>query len=369
MALLTSRQSAIGLDIGKSSIVGVQLAGKAPSAVLKSFHERPIPEGLVFEGEVIDPQGLAAEIKGFMKESHMKGKDIHLGVGNQKVIVRNIEVPDMGEQELRGAIEFQAQDYIPIPMDEAVLDFQVVDRTTDEEGVAKQQVLLVAAQREMIGRYLEAAKKAGVRVAGIDVNAFALIRSLSPQVSFVDQGTDVAETFGIVNVSSSVSTLVVASNKIPRFTRIVNVAYDSFTQALMNRQGVPLEDALVLSEHIGLPGPIPADSETFNTATIADVQNSLGSVAEELGEEIRRSLDYYTSQDHDARVDLIILTGRAALVRNLDTYLSEFLNLTVKIGNPLAKIQKNVSGQSEEVLTAVAPRLAVAVGLAMDEVE
>ena len=258
MALFSSRQNTIGLDIGKSSIIGVQVAGRAPTMVLKGYHERPIPEGIVFEGEVLDPESLAGEIKGFMRDSNLKGKVVHLGVGNQKVIVRNIEVPEMAEDELKGAIEFQAQDYIPIPLDEAVLDFQVVGHTTDEEGTAKQQVLLVAAQKEMIDRYMDASKRAGVKLAGIDVSAFALIRALEPQVSFVDQGSDPKQAFGIVNISSSVSTLVVARDGVPKFTRIVNVAFDNFTRALVSRQGIPPADAAQLAERVGVPGPGPS---------------------------------------------------------------------------------------------------------------
>ena len=74
MGLLGGKQDAIGLDIGKSSIIGVQLGGRAPAAILRAYHERPIPEGLVFEGEVVDAEGLAGELKGFIRESHMKGK-------------------------------------------------------------------------------------------------------------------------------------------------------------------------------------------------------------------------------------------------------------------------------------------------------
>ncbi|GAB4248660.1 MAG: type IV pilus assembly protein PilM [Thermoleophilia bacterium] len=369
MALFGGKQSVIGLDIGKSSIVGVQLVGRPPSVAIKAFHEQPLPEGVVFEGEVIDVESLAAELKKFMRSSNMKGGLVHLGVGNQKVIVRHIEVPEMGEEELRGAIEFQAQDYIPIPVDEAVLDFQVVARYTDEDGIAKQQVLLVAAQKEMVQRFLDAAKKAGVKVAGIDVSAFALVRALSAPVSFVDQGAEAGQTLGVVNISSSVSTLVVARDGVPKFTRIINFAHDNLVGSLVEKQGVPPEDAEVLCQRIGLPGPLPADSETYNPVTIQEVHESLAGAAEELADELRRSLDYYQTQDYAAYVDELVLTGRGALVRNLDAFLSEYLNMQVVLGNPLLKIAENRTGIPDEVLAAVAPRLAVAVGLALDEVD
>ncbi len=366
---LFGRQNMIGLDIGKSSIVGVEVSGSLPSAVLSAYHERHIPEGLVFEGEVIDSAALGKELKAFMKDSPLKGKSVHLGVGNQKVIVRTIEVPEMDEEELRGAIQFQAQDYIPIPVDEAVLDFQVVRRYADEEGVGMQQVLLVAAQRDMIDGFMDAARVAGLKVDGIDVSAFALIRALAPQVAFVDQGSEDQGAYAIVNISSSVSSLVVALDGVPKFTRIIGTAFDQFISVLTEGQAILPEDALLLAERIGLPGPQEPESETYNPAVIQEVQEGLARMAEELGDEIRRSLDYYQSQDYSAFVEKVAITGRGAMIRNVDSYLSDFLNMSVELGNPLLKIANNATGEADEELAAVAPRLAVAVGLALDEVE
>ena len=365
MASLFGRQGMIGLDIGKSSIVGVQVTGRAPGTVLKAVHDRPIPEGLVFEGEVVDPDGLAAELKAFMRDAKMKGKFVNLGVGNQKVIVRTIEVPEMAEEELRGAIEFQAQDYIPIAVEEVVLDFVVVNRYTDDDGVAKQQVLLVAAQKDMIQRFMDAARKAGIKVAGIDVAAFALIRSLTPRVSFVDQGAADAGLFAIINIASSVSTLVIAKSGVPKFTRIVNLAYDNFIRVLVERQGIAPADADELAMRVGLQGPEAPDTDTYNAATVAEVQTLLAQVADELAVEIRRSIDYYQSQDYAAVIDRVIVSGRGAQLKNLDVFLGETLGLRVEAGDPLAK----VGGAPSEEIADMSPRLAVAVGLAVEEVE
>jgi type IV pilus assembly protein PilM len=367
MGVFSSKQAPIGLDIGKSSIVGVQVTGKSPNTVLKAYYERPIPEGLVFEGEIVDPGALSEELKAFMREANMKGKFVNMGVGNQKVIVRHIEVPEMSEEELRGAIEFQARDYIPIPIEEAVLDSHVVARLVDEDGVAKQQVLLVAAQREMIERFIETAKRAGLKVAGIDVTALALVRALSTPVAFVDQGAEGGRTLGMLHVSSSVSTLVVATDNVLKFTRTFNFAFDNFVRASVERQGVQPADAVALCEHVGLPGPAQPDDQTYGADTIDEVRTALTPVAEELGEEIRRSLDYYQSQNFGAHVERVLLTGRGAAVRNLDAFLTEHLGVKVELGNPLLKLAENDSGIPNEVLAALAPRAAVAVGLALEE--
>lgn len=369
MAFVGMKQAPIGLDIGKSSIMGVQLGGRPPAVSLLGVYERLIPEGLVFEGEVVDPDGLAAELKAFHKESAFKGKLVRLGVGNQKVIVRTIDVPEMDEQELRGAIEFQAQDYIPMPIEEVVLDFQVVGRSTDEDGTVRQQVVLVAAQRDMIQQFLYAVRKAGLKVDGIDVGAFALLRALGPAASFLDQGGGTAEAVGYLNVTSSTSTLVVASNDIPKFTRIVSFAYDNFTNVLVEHQGIPWQDALTLTQRIGLEGPLEASAEDFTASTIGEVRTALGRVAEQFAEEMRRSLDFYHSQEYAAPLSRMVLAGRGPLLRNLDHYLSEFLNVPVEVGNPLLKVGDNKSKLTDEMLAGLAPRLSVAVGLSLDEVE
>jgi type IV pilus assembly protein PilM len=171
----------------------------------------------------------------------------------------------------------------------------------------------------------------------------------------------------MLHVSSSVSTLVVATDNVLKFTRTFNFAFDNFVRASVERQGVQPADAVALCEHVGLPGPAQPDDQTYGADTIDEVRTALTPVAEELGEEIRRSLDYYQSQNFGAHVERVLLTGRGAAVRNLDAFLTEHLGVKVELGNPLLKLAENDSGIPNEVLAALAPRAAVAVGLALEE--
>lgn len=369
MAFLALRQDPIGLDIGKASIVGVQLGGRPPAFVLKGLHERPLPEGLVSEGEVVDADGLGAELRAFMKDAPFKGKAVRLGVGNQKVVVRTMELPEMDEEQLRGAIEFQAQDYVPMPLEEVILDFQVVGRYVDAEGTLKQQVVLVAAQRKMIEQFLMAGRKAGVTVDGIDVSAFALVRALTPPVPLVDQGRPVQAVTGFLHVTSSNSTVVVAADGVPLFTRIFGFCFDNFIMAIMESQGVGRDEAAALADLVGLPGPQDAPPEDFSAATVAEVRAELSKVAERLVEEVRHSLDYYQSQEYSLPVASLLLSGRGPMVRNLAPFLGEALGLAVEIGDPLLRVAENKSGLPDEILAGLAPRLAVPIGLVLDEVD
>jgi type IV pilus assembly protein PilM len=369
MGFLGGRREPIGLQIGKASVVAAQLSGRPHEPVLRTFAERLLPPGIVFEGEVLDPESLAVELKALFKESSLKGKVVRVGVGNQKVVVRNIEVPDMDPEELRGAIEFQAQDYIPLPIENVTLDYQVVGRQVDEDGVVRQKVLLVAAQTDMIQQFLTACHKAGLVVEGIDLNAFAVLRALTPPIPFLEQGAAPEEATGFLNIESSVNTLVVAAAGIPMFTRISSFAYDNFQSVLVEHQGVPPEDARALTELIGVPGPLAAFEESYSAATVTDVRGTLERVADQFSADIRRSLDYYLSQEYAVPVAGLVLSGRGPLLRNLDSYLSESLGLPVEIGNSMVRIVANKTGYPDEYVAAMAPRLAVPIGLALDEVE
>src|SRR5660397_150869 len=212
-------------------------------------------------------------------------------------------------------------------------------------------------------------KRQGLHLAGIDVTAFALVRSLAPTVAFMDQGSEEIQASAIVNISSSVSTLVVAQSGTPKFTRILALAHDSFLKALVQDQDIPVDDAPALTQRIGVPGPEGADVGSYNPATIEQVQGILGKVAAELAGEIKRSLDYYQNQGHAHPVGSLQISGRGAVVLNLAAHLSGYLNMDVSVGSPIGKISENRSGTPDDELAIIAPRLAAAIGLALDEAD
>jgi type IV pilus assembly protein PilM len=348
-------------------MTAIQLTGSGNRVKLSRFHETPLPDGLVVDGEIVDADLFGRELKTFVSKNGLKGRSAQVGVSNQKVIVRNIEMPEMTEAEMLGAIEYQAQDYIPIPVEDAVLDFQILGRRTDSEGQPRQEVLLVAAQRGMIDTLLASLKHAGLKVAGVDVSSLALVRALVPSTGLLDDPGRAGVCRGIVDISSSVSTLVVAVDDALKFTRVINFSSDRFARVIADERGVPFEDATRLSHSVGLPGPLAPEGGVYAAEVIAGTQRQTGVAAAELMDEIRRSLDYYHGQDGAMPVKELILSGRGTLVRNLDAHLAEALELPVVIGNPLSRVSGNSSSLSDDALALIGPSLAVAIGLALPE--
>lgn len=358
-----------------------------------------LPEGIINEGEVIDVDALALALKNFWKTYKLKARKVSLGLASQKVVVRTLDFPLLDEKELRSAIEFQAQDYIPIPIEEAVFDFHIMGRFTDEDGIEKQKVLVVAAQLNMVMDFINAAKKANLTIDGIDLQAFAMLRTYSPR-SFLDQGTPAGQAVAIVNIASDVTNLVIEANGEPQFTRITSFGGDDFTRAVQEQLGVSFSEADIMKSQIGLPEPgnlhggghpsggeppqgtgygdedaaggpsetvwpeVPGDEQSRINAA---VQRALEIITDSLADELRRSLDYYVSQEESLPVGKMLLGGGGALLPNLVTHLSQIFPFDVELGNPLVRIVGNRSDLTDEELSALGPRLAIAIGLALED--
>ena len=357
----------LALDIGASAVTAIQLSGSGNRVKLRRFYEATLPDGLVVDGEIVDADLFGRELKVFVHKNGLRGRATQVGVSNQKVIVRNIEMAEMSEAELAGAIEYQAQDYIPIPVEDAVLDFQILGRRTDAAGQPRQEVLLVAAQRTMIDTLLTALKLAGLKVSGVDVSSLALVRALVPGASFLPDSARAGVCRGIVDIASSVSTLVVAVDDALKFTRVINFSSDRFAKEISDQRGIPFEDGARLAQSVGLPGPLAPEGDVYSPEVVAETQRQTGKVAAELVDEIRRSFDYYQGQEGATPVRELILSGRGTLVRNLDAHLAEALELPVIIGNPLIRVSDNTSSLSDDALALIGPSLAVAIGLALPE--
>ena len=361
----------VGIDIEQASMVGAQIRTGRQGNTLTAVSARALPDGLMFEGEVVDIDGLAEELKTFWKAAGFTGKRFSVGIANQKIVVRTMEFPIIDPKELRAAIEFQAQEAIPIPLNEAILDFQVLSTTLDEgEGAGgRQQVLIVAAQRDMIDQFMQVAKKAGLTIDGIDLQAFALMRSVAPPVAFVDLGAPQADgASALINIGAGISNIVVASGGTPRFTRVVNLGYETLVQAVMQNRGLTHQEADMLRLTVGLSGSAPAAAD-LETTTVNEVHQVFDSTCESFADEIRRSIDYYHSLQQDAPIARILLSGEGALTRNMPDYLAAALHLQVALGNPLQFIAENKSKLPQQELELIAPRLAIALGLAFEDEE
>ena len=356
----------VGLDIDRGSIKAVQISGAGGGYTLQHVGYHRLPPGTILDGEVADHDLLAAEIKEFWDSHSFNGKAVTLGVSNQKVVVRLLDFPHMAQADLQGAINFEAQDHIPMPLDEAVLDYVVLGPT--EERSDLDRVLVVAAQREMISRYTSAVRDGGLRPTGVDVKALSLTRSTLPETFFGDEGTVL-----LLDVGAEITNLVVADQGNPVLTRFVPVGLVDFVAAVVELADLPEDEAerLTLDPRVRLGSEQDEESEaeedSFDPALIYDVRRGLEGAAQTLADEVQRSIEHHRSQEAAREVSRVLISGEAALVSNLDGYLGELLDVPTSRGSPVEKLTANRSNISDDQLRAMEPVLAVAFGLAMEE--
>lgn len=349
----------VALDIGSSALAAAEIkVGRDRVALTKAAVE-PLAPGLVGDGEVRQPAELADELKRFWKAHKFTGKKVRLGVANQRVLVRTIELPVLDNpQELRAAVQFEAGEHIPIPRDESIVDYQPVMRYTGEDG-ERERFVVVAAYRDMIDTLVGVVKSAGLQPVGIDLEAFAILRALLPAPSVVDEGSADTPAQAVVHVGAEITNVIVSVDRRCHFTRLVNFGGSHLTAAVAERTGLEAAEAEAVKRECGLLGqPL----EGWDPDTVAEVRHALALGARPLVREIARCLDYYRSQPFARPIDRLVLTGGTSLCTGLDRYLQQGTGMRVELGDPLSQLDDDGGIEPD-----VAARCAVAVGLALDE--
>jgi type IV pilus assembly protein PilM len=348
-----------GLKIGASQLAAARVANNG-SAELLQIARTPLEAGIVVGGELRDPEALADALKKFFAKNSLPKKGVRLGIANNRIGVRTFDIAGIDdEKQLANAIRFRAQEALPIPIDEAVLDYQVLGESIDEEGQPTKRVLLVVAYRELIDRYIDACKKAGISLVGIDLEAFALLRALqAPQDG---TGGDSAAALVAVAIGHDRSTFAVSDGRICEFTRVLEWGGSALNVAIARAlDAAPSEvdgvkRALALTDEMVPEGLTPEQAKKARDAMRRAIQT--------FARELVSSLQYYQNQPGSLGIGEIVLTGGTAHLAGLAGELERLIGVRVRVGDPLArmKVSKKV-GEAEQVGS-----LAVAIGLGIED--
>lgn len=343
-------RTSVGLDIGTRTVHVAEVSTRGTPAVT-NFGGVSLPDGAVREGEIVDPEAVAGAIRELVGAAKLKNKKVHLGVANQRVAVRQVELPWMEEAELRSSLPFQVQEFIPIAVEDAQLDYHVLEELSDENGARTLRLLLVAAHKDMLSALMEAVQSADLKPSSVDLNPFAQMRVLG-RSSAVAEGTEV-----LVDIGAGVTDILVHENAVPIFARILVLGGDEITDALASGLGIEHAEAETLKQQ-GL------EAEDQTSHRIVDEQ------VRAFVEEVRGSLDYYRTQvAHGGAVQRVMLSGGGALLPGLVDRLSQATNLPVEIGTPFDRYEAKGTVYSDEDLRQIGPSLTTAVGLALGGVE
>jgi len=360
-----SAQQPVGLDIGTDYVRAARVRATSGGFTLASYDRAAMPFGAVVEGEIVDPEAVGAAIAALWKQHSIRSKEVAVGVANQKVVVRLIDLPFMETDELAGAIKYQAQDYIPIPVEEAILSYEVIGDYMTPADEHMMEVLLVAASRDMIGSVVAAVDAAGLKLERIDLTAFALVRALLGVDAQVLPDEEPGGATGLIHITSGLTNIVVVEGGVPRFTRVSALAGKQFTQAIANVMNMTYDEAENLKIALGLPDLDGKPSDSGVDPEIAQVaQQALERETNRFIAEVRRSLDYYLTQATQVRtIKRIILTGSGSNLKNLPAYLEKGLQTKIVIGDALSGV--SISPAAEQVVTSDRMGCGPALGLAL----
>jgi type IV pilus assembly protein PilM len=335
----------VGLDIDASGIVATSVTVNGTLRIDRAVVAALEP-GIMRDGEVTDVDGLATALRTLYRENKGLDKHVRVGLANQKIVVRIIELPYLeNEKELEAAVHFHAQDQLPMPLEQAVLAHQKLDVITDGT-LRRQRILLVAARREMVERVLAAVRSAGLKPEGIDLSAFAMVRALH-------HGG--AEDENVLYLAiGALTNLAVARGTDCTFARVSGGGVEPLAIELAERNTLTLAHAHGWLTHVGLLAPIEAIDG--DPEIVENTRQILLDGVRRIASAVRSSLDFHRMQDDTATVSRAVMTGAASAIPGFAAALAAELGMPVEEGT--------VPGAPDGV---DAGRLTVAAGLAVEE--
>ncbi len=350
----------VGLRIGASQISAAHVQTNGHHELLK-MARTPLERGVVVAGELRDPDALAAALRVFFKQNKLPKQGIRLGIASNRVGVRVLEVHGVEDEKLLGnAVSFRAQEVLPIPLSEAVLDYRVLRERTEEDGSTTREVLVAFAYRELVDRYLGVCRSAGLRLVGIDLDGFALLRALvdPADTTHRDNGAAVVT----VALGHDRSIMSVTDGELCEFTRVIEWGGASLDTAvarvlaLTPSQAEPIKRALTLDRYAEPP-------EGLTDEQASRARSAMTQEVHAFAREFVSSLQFYQAQPGSLDIGEIVVTGGTAHMPGLVEQLQELIGVAVRIGDPLGRVRLAKGLTTDEPVGS----LALAIGLGIED--
>ena len=349
MSLLSRKKPVIlGLDISSTSVKLLELEKDGNNYRVQSLAVEPLPDNAVVEKNFQDVEAIGETIQKAVKRSGTKARLAAVAVAGSAVITKIINMPaNLSESELEQQIQLEADQYIPYPLEEINLDFEVIGPTANNPDSV--DVLLAASRSENIETRTDALEIGGLTAKIVDVEAYT-VENVAPLLTaqMEDGGKD--KIIAIIDIGATMTSLNVIENGNLIYTREQNFGGKQLTEEIMRRYGLAYEEAGRLKKSGGLPDNyIPEVLEPFK---------------ETIAQQVSRFLQFfYTSGQHNS-VDLIALAGGCASIPGIDELVESQLGIKTVIANPFANMSLS-SKVNPQALSKDAPSLMIACGLAL----
>jgi len=337
---------AIGLDIGATAVRAAILSHGThegrPAVTIHGLGHIGLPFGAVVNGVVVDQLAVTAAIKQLWSDNRFECHNVIVGISNQQVVVRDMTMPNLPPEQLAKALPFQAKEIVPIPMDQAIIDFSplgAADAATDTIAG-----LLVASPRQPIIAAVTAVERAGLNVARVDLATFAALRAIAEESLSVE---------AVVDMGAHVTNIIIHNQGVPKVVRTVPRGGQELTERIADRSGLKTHEAEDLKRKHGLSG------------TDRSVSDAVAEGIRPLIAEIRSSLNYFNQTNAGAQLQRISLTGGGSGLRGIAEALTDQLGIPTAVVEPMRHIRNRWASKSAQQEGSELAATAVSVGLAM----
>ena len=348
----------VGLKIGASQLSAATVANNGHAEVLQAARTSLDP-GIVAGGELRDPDALSEALKEFFAKNKLPKRGVRLGIATNRIGVRTLEIVGIDDpKQLANAIRFRAQEALPIPIDEAVLDYQVLAESTNDEGASVRKILLVLAYRDLVDRYVGACRKAGLALVGIDLEAFALLRALAAPR---EEGVQATAALVAVTVGHDRTTFAVSDGRVCEFTRVLDWGGATLNTAVARVLEKAPSEVDEVKHLLTLDGSEVPNGLTAEQAHAC--REALRRQVQTFARELVSSLQFYQNQPGSLGIGEIVITGGTAHLSGFAADLERLIGVRVRVGDPLVRVKVGKKFKEPEQLGSVS----VAIGLGIED--
>ena len=335
--------SIIGLDIGSHSIKLIEIERRKQDAVLVAAGSLPTPPKALSSVTQEDIEGIAVVVNKLWKDTGAKTKNVNIALPESQVFTRVIEVPELSSRELTSAIKWEAEQYIPMPLDQVTVDFTIL-QTAKDTGTNKMEVLLVASPKTLVEKYVTILEYADLIPVAVETEIIAASRALI-------RSTTSVKNVMIVSLGAQTTDLAIVRNGILAFTRSISAGGEALSRAVAQSFGFELSQAEEFKKTYGLEKNKLEGKIVTATKPIMDT----------ILAEIKRAAAYFQEKHREEQLGVIILSGGTARVPGMVVYMAENLGIEVQLANPWFGL---IRDERFRVLDNEGPVFSVAVGLA-----
>ena len=346
--MIGKKKDVVALDIGSSSIKLVEISESKRGYNLTNFGMAELHPETIVDGAIMDTAAVVDAIQSLVTGLKIKVRDVVTSVSGNAVRIQKITLPTMSQDELEESIQWEAEQYIPFDISDVNIDFQILD--TLDDGSGQMEVILAAAKKDIINEYVAVISEAGLNVAIVDVDSFALENMYDVNYQF-----DTGDVIALVNIGASLTNINIIKNGISAFTRDISSGGNQYTEELQKRFSISYDEAESLK--LGKGG------KDFPRDEVIKIINQVS--GEIVSAEIQKTIDYFLSQGTSDSVNKVYMSGGTSKTAGLSKTIQDRSGITTELVNPFANIDFNERLFDAAYIQEIAPFGAVGVGLAI----